>query len=131
MGVHFPQVVPVVLRQAHDGVADVQFVLSHDGHATVAQEFIVMEQAARDGVLNGYHCHHLRVAAHLVEHLLEGFAAQQFHLFALEVLVGGNVVETALYALYGYPVFHLTYLIIIKNPAPFFMEAGLSIFSVL
>ena len=34
--------------------------------------------------------------------------AYQFHLFAFEVSVGGDVVETALDALYGNSVFHIS-----------------------
>ena len=103
MRVHLLYVGPVVIGQAHDAVADAQLVFAHDGHAAVAQQFVVVEQAAGDGVLDGNDSHCVVVVVEAGEDLLEGVAADEFHLFVLEVAVGGDVVEAALDALYCYP----------------------------
>ena len=106
MRVDFRYVFPAFTRQAHDAMADAKFVLSHDGHSAVAQQFVVVEQATGDGVLDGHKAQHIRRAFQSGEHFLESVAADQFHLLVLEEAMSSDIVETAFDALYCYP-FHL------------------------
>ena len=113
MGVDLRQVFPTLPWQTHDAVADAELVFAHDGHAALAQQFVVVEQASCDGVLYCHESQHVWACLEPCKHLLEGVAADQFHLLALEEAMSGNVVETALDALYCYPSNHLS----LKNPA--------------
>ena len=100
--VHLGDGVPVVLRQATDAVSDVQLVLAHHRSAAVAQQLVVVQQRARDGILDGQHADGGGVLTHLVEHLFEGSAAYQLYLFALEVKVCRDIVERPYQSLYCY-----------------------------
>ena len=102
MGIDFGDSVPVILGQTHDAVLNVQFVVPHDGHAALAQQFVVVEQAAGNGVFNRHEPQPGIVVAHLSEYLLERIAANQFHLILGKVLMGGNIVERAPDALNRY-----------------------------
>ena len=115
MGMHLGDGVPAVLGQAADGMLYVQFVLPYHGGAALAQQLVVVEQRARDGVLYGQHAHHGGVSAYVLEHLLESGAANQLYLFLPEILMGGYVVERALLSLYRYS-FHLVLLSSKKRP---------------
>ena len=68
-------------------------MLAHHRRARVAEQFVVVEQAAGDGVLDGGHADDGGVAADFVVDLLEGGAADDLHLFSLEIQVGGDVVK--------------------------------------
>ena len=81
---------PVVIGQAADAVADVELVLTHDGCPAGTEQLIVVQQAARNGVLNGQHADDRGVALDVLKHFLERIAADQRDLLALEILVGGN-----------------------------------------
>jgi hypothetical protein len=63
-----------------------------------------VEQAPGDGVLDGRHPDDGGVALDLLIHLFEGRTTDDLHLFALEVLLSGNVVERPQLALYRYPL---------------------------
>ena len=92
--------VPVVGGQAHDAVFNVQLVFAHNGHTAFEQQFVVMEQAAGYGVLNGCKSHQAWVAVHGVEQGFEGVGIDHVERLALtKVLVGGNVVERTFDAL--------------------------------
>ena len=93
MGVHLTDRVPVVLGQTADAVGDVELVLAHDRRATVAKQLIVVEQGARDGVLDRQQADDRRVATDALKHLLKGVAADELHLLAVEIFVGGDVVK--------------------------------------
>lgn len=111
VGIDLGQVVPTLVGQAHDAVTDTQFVLSYDGHSAVSQQFVVVEQAACDGILDGHKSQQVGFTFQPREHLLESVAANQFHLLVLEEAMSSDIVEAAFDALYCYP-FHP-----IKNPA--------------
>ena len=113
--VHLLKRVPIVLGQTTDAMFDVQLVLSHHRSTRGAKQFVIVEQASGYGVLYGCHANYGRITAHIVEHLLEGGAAYQLYLLALEILVGGNVVEGALKALYGNSL-HIGFLDVSSRP---------------
>ena len=83
-------------------MAYVQFMLAHDGGARSTEQLVVVEQASRDGILDGHHSDDRRVAFDVLEHLFEGGAADELYLFALEVLVRRYVVERPDGSLYCY-----------------------------
>ena len=100
--VHFRDVLPRVLWQTHDAVRDSQFMFTHNLHATLAHQFVVVEQRACDGVFNRHHANHVRVLLHRLKHLLERVAADQFDVLVLEITVAGYIVVTSHLSLYGY-----------------------------
>ena len=68
----------------------------------LTQQVVVVQQAARYGVLDGHEAEAGVVVAHLAEYLLKGVAAHQLYVLALKVLMGGYVVKGASNALYCY-----------------------------
>ena len=124
MGMHFLNAGPVVIGQTADAVGDVQFMFSHNSGARVAQQLVVVEQTACNGVLDGGHSDDGGVSLDVLKHLFEGGAADELHLLALEMLVGSDVVKRSQQTLYGYSLHALCFLVIvssflfcIKNPA--------------
>jgi hypothetical protein len=98
----FGQRTPIVFGQADAIVLDAELVFAHDGHSIFAQEFVVVEEASGDGVLNGQHPYHRAVLLDVLEDFLERVTTDEFDVFAREELVGGDVVERARYTLYSY-----------------------------
>ena len=68
----------------------------------MSAQFVIVEQTAGNGVLNGQHSDGCRITAEVFKHLFEGRAANELHLLILEILVGGNIVERSYHALYRY-----------------------------
>ena len=120
--VHLVHRSPVVLGQTADAVAYVQFMLSHDRRSRLLQQFVVVQQAPRDGVLYRHHAYGGGVALDVLEHLLECGAADELYLLSLEILMGGDIVEGAQQSLYCYS-FH-----IIKNPASIILKRDLNVY---
>ena len=85
---------------------DAQFVLAYDGKARIAQQFIVVQERTRNGVLYGHQRYHVGVLLHGKEDLLEVAALHEVQFLALEETVRGNVVEASPYSLYGYLFSH-------------------------
>ena len=108
--VNLGNVVPVVIGQAYYAVAYAQFVFAHYRKAAVAQQFVVVENAAGYGVFDCHEGEQRAVAFHLVEKRLERVAANQFNVFAFEIIVCGYVVERAFYTLYRY-FFHILFIV--------------------
>ena len=79
-----------------------QLVLSNNRHTALAQQFVVVQQAAGNGVFDGDEPGAGVVSLHSIKHLLETVAAHKFDVGVREVLVGGNVVERTANALNGY-----------------------------
>ena len=104
---YFLDAVPVVFGQADEAVADAQLVFAHHLRAALAQQFVVVQQAARDGVLYGQHPDGMAVLPDGVEYLFEGGAADEFDVLALEVAVCRDVVVGTQGSLDGYS-FHIT-----------------------
>ena len=102
MRMHLGDGVPVVVGQAADAMGDVQFMLAHDGGTAVAQQLVVVQQRAGNGVLDGRHCNDGGVLGHRLIHLFEGGTADELQLLAPEVLMGGYVVERPDFSLYSY-----------------------------
>ena len=93
-------------------------MLAHHGGVALAQQLIVVKQAARYGVLDGANADNGRVALDVLKHLLEGGATDKLYLLALEILMGGDVVERPQLALYCYSlhcVVLLIYAYLTKN----------------
>ena len=105
VGVYFCNRIPVVFWQATDGMGDMQFMLAYYRGARVAQQLVVMQQAACYSVLYRNHANSSGVFSQMREHLLEGGAAEKLYLLALVVLMCSNVVERPYDALYCNP-FH-------------------------
>jgi hypothetical protein len=90
-------------------VSDVQFVLSHNGCTTLAQQLVVMKQGTCNGILNSSHTNHRWVLADAVKHLLERRTTFQLYLLSLEVQVCCDIVERTYQSLYCNP-FHILFL---------------------
>ena len=78
----------------------VQLVFADDAHAALAQEFVVVEQAARDGIFDGHEAEYGTVCLHGAKEGLECVATDELQRLAFKVLVGGDVVEGTADALY-------------------------------
>ena len=102
MGVNLLQGAPVVIRQTADAVLNVQLVLAHHGGTALSEQLVVVEQASCYGIFDGADADHRRVSLDVLEHLLEGGAANQLNLFALKILMGSDVVERSQLSLYCY-----------------------------
>ena len=120
MGVNLVDGIPVVVGQTADAVAYVQLVLAHYRGARVAQQLVVMQQTAGNGVLYGGHADDGGVVVNLGIHLFECSAADELHLLALEIQMGCHIVERTGLTLDGYSLH--TVLILNTNPAS--IEAG-------
>ena len=115
VGIDFPNVVDVLVGQTKQTVLNVELVLTYNGEVAGTQQFVIVEQAACDGIFNGHHGQQAAVFLHGVEKFFKCFAANQLNLFVGEELVGGNIVERTLDTLYGY-FLHVN-IFLIKNPA--------------
>ena len=93
---------PVIIGQTADAVLYMESVLAYYSRSTLAQKLIVVEQTARYGILDGYDADDCRIALDVFEHLLEGGATNQFHLFITEILMGSYVMKRPQLALYCY-----------------------------
>ncbi len=96
------EVVHLRARQSAQDVADVQAMLAHNLQLRVAQQFVVLQQVAGYGVLDGHDAQYARVCGQGVEHALKGRAAHRLKVLAGEVLLGRPLVVTSLLALYGH-----------------------------
>ena len=87
-----------------------QLMLADNRRARIAQQFVIVQQTSRDGVLNGQHADGRRVLLHIGKDLLERRATDELYLLAVEVEVCRNVVERPYQSLYGYslhlPIFN-------------------------
>lgn len=54
MRVYFMQVGPIFIGQATNTMGNTQFLLSYNHHATIAQQFVVVKQATRNGILDSH-----------------------------------------------------------------------------
>ena len=129
MRVNLGNVVPVVIGQAYYAVAYAQFVFAHYRKAAVAQQFVVVENAAGYGVFDCHKGEQRAVAFHLVEKRLERVAANQFNVFAFEIIVCGYVVERAFYTLYRY-FFHILFIVFPYKKIPL-LRSGIPVFFIL
>ena len=110
MGVNLLQGAPVVFWQTADAVLYMELVLAYHGGSALSEQFVIVEQTARNGVFNGADAYHGRVALDVFEHLFEGSTTDDFNLFALEILVGGNVVERSQLSLNCYSL-HVSFIL--------------------
>ena len=78
--------------------------------SALPEQFVIVEQAARDGVFYSADTYYSRVALDVFEHLFEGSTTDDFNLFALEILVGGNVVERSQLSLNCYSL-HVSFIL--------------------
>jgi hypothetical protein len=74
-------------------VLDAEFMFSHDGCATFAQQLIIVQQASCNGIFDGKHTDDVVVLMHLLEYFLEGITTNHFDFLVREELVGSNVME--------------------------------------
>ncbi|CDF21860.1 unknown [Prevotella sp. CAG:617] len=93
VGVDFVEGAPVVFGQTHDAVFNVQLVFAHHGHAAHAQQVVVVQQAAGNGVFDGHQTEHRIVVLHVGYHVFKRVAEIHFYFLTLKILVGGDVVE--------------------------------------
>ena len=111
MGVNLLQGAPVVFWQTADAVLYMELVFAYHGGSALPEQFVIVEQAARNGVFYGANAYYCRVALDVFEHLFEGSTTDDFNLFALEILVGGNVVERSQLSLNCYSLHVFFYLV--------------------
>jgi hypothetical protein len=113
--VHLGDGLPRVVGQTADAVCDVKFMLSYHCGAAFAQQLIVVQQRAGNGILYGSHGNHCGILTQLLVDLFEGLAADELQLLALKILVGGNVVKRPYLALYGHSLHLLGVFIVLFN----------------
>ena len=100
--VHLMYVLHPLRGKGAETVRDVCLVLADNRRTAVAQQFVVVQQRTRDGVLYGCQPDDGGVVLHLCEDLLESVAAVYLQLLAFKIFVGGDVVEAAFHALDSY-----------------------------
>ena len=88
VGVYFGQCVPIILRQTDTVVLDAELVFAHDGHPAFAHQFVIVQEAACDGVLDGYQSDDRAVQMDVLEDFLAGIAADELDFLVREELVG-------------------------------------------
>ena len=110
MGVNLLQGAPVVFWQTADAVLYMELVFAYHGGSALPEQFVIVEQAARNGVFYSADAYYSRVALDVFEHLFEGSTTDDFNLFALEILVGGNVVERSQLSLNCYSL-HVSFIL--------------------
>ena len=54
MGMYLGDVLYVVVREAKQAVGNAQLMLAYDGKSTVAKQLVIVQQAARYGILEPY-----------------------------------------------------------------------------
>lgn len=86
VGVDFGQCAPVFSGQAHDAVADAQFVFSDNRCPAVSEQLVIVKEASGNRVFNGNHSDDAAVFPKGVEHVFERVAANQFDFLVLENL---------------------------------------------
>ena len=104
--VNLAYVVEGLARQSGQYVRDAQLVFPHDVQIALAQQLVVLQQAAGDGILDGDDAQQGAVECHAVEHLGKGGTGDGLDFLLAEVGAGGGFVVTAGYALYGDSLLH-------------------------
>ena len=102
MRIYFRECVPIVFGKTHYAVLYLQFMFAHNRKTTLQKKFVIVQQTSRNSV---FYCHESKQRAfmpHFVEHLFKCVATYKLYVFALEILVGRNVVKRTLYTLYCY-----------------------------
>ena len=89
-------------RHATEHVADVEALLPYHLTLRLAQQLMVAQQVASDGVLDSYHTKDSRIGSHRVELCLERLARNGLDFTILEILAGCHLVVTTLLALNGH-----------------------------
>ena len=84
---------PIILGQTTDTVLDMEFMLSHYGSATLTKQFVIVEQATSNGILDGSDSDDSRVTLDILKHFLKGCTTNQLNLLTLEVFMRSNVME--------------------------------------
>ena len=92
VGVHFRNVVPVFFGQANEAVGDAQLVFAHNLCTALAEQFVVVQQAACNRIFDCQHTYGLAVFLDSGKHIFEVGAADQLYFLSFEVFVCGNVV---------------------------------------
>lgn len=95
------QAVEALSREGCRDVRDAELLLADDLRAAAPQQFVVREQAARNGVLDGRNAQQRQIFGHAAEELVEAPAGDDLQLLAREVAAGGRFVEASCNALYG------------------------------
>ena len=109
MGMDLTDRVPVIIRQATDAVLYVKLMLTDNRCARHPEQFVIVEEAPGNRILYCQHRNDGRIILDTLEYLLEGIATDKLQLLSLEILVCGNVMETAQLSLNGYSLHILNY----------------------
>ena len=91
VGIYFRDVVPILFGQANEAVRDAQLIFAHNLCAALAEQLIVVQQAACNRIFYCQHTYGLTVFLDSCKYILEGSAADKLYFFSFEVLVCGNV----------------------------------------
>ena len=92
-----------------------ELVLSHNGHAALLEQFVVVEQTSCYGILYGYQCEQIVVLPSLCKQTFKRIAANELYLLTSKKLMGCNVVERTLDALYRYSIHFLRLLSVVDR----------------
>ena len=92
MGMYLGDVLYVVVREAKQAVGNAQLMLAYDGKSTVAKQLVIVQQAARYGILDGSHTEYRTVVLYRGKYFFKGGAADKFYVLFVEEVVGGHVV---------------------------------------
>ena len=82
---------------------DAQCILSHNAAIALADQLMVLQQTAGDGVLDGHHAD--GAGRYVFDHFAKRVAGHWLHGLAFKIALRRHVVIRPRYALYGY--FHL------------------------
>ncbi len=77
MGMYLGDVLYVVVREAKQAVGNAQLMLAYDGKSTVAKQLVIVQQAARYGILDGSHTEYT-VVLYRGKYFFKGGAADKF-----------------------------------------------------
>ena len=107
MRVHLLDIGDILVRESDQVMLDAQFLLPGDAQSAVRQQRVVLEQATRDGVLDGDDAYHVFIGADRLEKSVEVVTWHDIDLFTPEILSCGNVMETPCNTLNGNSLLHI------------------------
>ena len=104
--VHLTDSIPIVFWHTADAMLYMKLVLSDDSCSTCAQKLVVMQQRTRNGIFDSQNTNSRRIELCMLKKLFKRSTTVELYLLIREVLMGCNIVERAMNALYCY-LFHL------------------------
>ena len=83
----------VIEGLVRSGIGTIDVFDHHYGSATLTKQFVIVEQATSNGILDGSDSDDSRVTLDILKHFLKGCTTNQLYLLTLEVFMRSNVME--------------------------------------